>query len=242
MQEKVRQLDAQQTTSFDTEYIDKGMFEVLTKQLNMLYPTQQPFHLLDVGGGNGMYADKILNHYPNAQVTLIEPEASLIAKNRPNPNKHLVCHLFQDAALESSFDIIQFNWVLHHFVTDTYQSTKQVQQEALHCAYRHLTPGGLIVMFENFYEGLLVNNLPSSLIYRSTSSKLLAPLTQRLGANTAGVGVCFHSRTTWHDMIIEAGFKTVLHVPFYAFGNLSSLKTKTLHLRKQNVGLLIGKK
>lgn len=46
----------------------------------MLYPTQQPFHLLDVGGGNGMYADKILNHYPNAQVTLIEPEASLIAK------------------------------------------------------------------------------------------------------------------------------------------------------------------
>ncbi|WP_447469148.1 hypothetical protein [Vibrio harveyi] len=97
-------------------------------------------------------------------------------------------------------------------------------------------------MFENFYEGLLVNNLPSSLIYRSTSSKLLAPLTQRLGSSTAGVGVCFHSRTTWHDMIIEAGFKTVLHVPFYAFGNLSSLKTKALHLRKQNVGLLIGKK
>ncbi len=94
MQDKVRQLDAQQTTSFDTECIDKGMFEVLTKQLNMLYPTQQPFHLLDVGGGNGMYADKILNHYPNAQVTLIKPEASLIAKNRPNPNKHLVCHLF----------------------------------------------------------------------------------------------------------------------------------------------------
>lgn len=40
MQDKVRQLDAQQTTSFDTEYIDKDMFEVLTKQLNMLYPTQ----------------------------------------------------------------------------------------------------------------------------------------------------------------------------------------------------------
>lgn len=38
MQDKVRRLDAQQTTSFDREYIDKGMFEVLTKQTSGLPP------------------------------------------------------------------------------------------------------------------------------------------------------------------------------------------------------------
>ncbi|MFA0628459.1 hypothetical protein AB4589_11605 [Vibrio sp. 10N.222.49.A3] len=63
MENSVRKLHSEQTTSFDTEYIDQKMFEILVKQLDMLYPTRQSFHLLDIGGGNGVYADKILSHY-----------------------------------------------------------------------------------------------------------------------------------------------------------------------------------
>ncbi|MEF1230972.1 class I SAM-dependent methyltransferase, partial [Vibrio fortis] len=109
----VRKLTPEQTVSFDIEYIDDEMFAVLVKQINMLFPTHNPFHLLDVGGGNGMYADKILSHYPNCYVTLVEPEQSLIEKNHPHPRKQLVCSSFQDTIFAEKFDVIQFNWVLH---------------------------------------------------------------------------------------------------------------------------------
>lgn len=242
MDASVRKLNAAQTTSFDIEYIDQTMFDNLTKQIDMLFPTKHPFHLLDVGGGNGLYADKVLMRYPDANVTLIEPEHSLLIKNTAHPQKHLVEALFQETQFDIAFDIIQFNWVLHHFVSDTYSATKSLQLDALTRAFQLLNHGGLVVIFENFYEGMLVQNLPSSLIYQSTSSKLLAPITSRMGANTAGIGVCFNSRGVWHDMLLEAGFNTVLHVPFYAFGTLGVFKSRLLHLKQQNVGLLIGKK
>ena len=242
MENSVRKLHSEQTTSFDTEYIDQRMFEILIKQLDMLYPTRQPFHLLDIGGGNGVYADKVLSHYTNSRVTLVEPEETLLEKNRRHPNKELKCSLFQDLELVIPYDIIQFNWVLHHFISDSYEATKNIQQQALEKAFNHLSSDGLVVIFENFYEGSLVRDLPSKLIYQMTASKALAPITSKLGANTAGVGVCFNSRETWHDMLLEAGFKVIVHIPFYSFGNLSQVKTRLLHLKDQNVGLLIAKK
>jgi phospholipid N-methyltransferase len=242
MENSVRQLHTEQTKSFDTEYIDSQMFERLTEKLDLMYPTNQSFNLLDVGGGNGLYADKILSQYPDSRVTLIEPEQSLIEKNRPHYNKTLHCTLFQNQNLDTTFDIVQFNWVLHHFIGDTYSSSIALQKSALQTAYDNLSQHGIVVIFENFYEGSLVSNLPGALIYQLTSSKLLAPVTKKLGANTSGVGVCFNSRTKWHDMLLETGFKEIFHVPFYEFGNLGLLKTKLLHLKSQQVGLIIARK
>lgn len=242
MTEVIRKLAPEQTVSFDIEYVDDAMFASLVKQLNMLYPTHHPFHLLDIGGGNGMYADKILSHYPNASVTLVEPEQSLIEKNNPHPRKHLVCSTFQDTIFPDKFDVIQFNWVLHHFVSDSYEASITLQKKALEHSFKNLSENGIVVVFENFYEGQFVHNLPGALIYQSTASKSLAPITKKMGANTAGIGVCFNSRSRWHDMILDAGFVSVLHVPFYEFGNLSKLKKQLLHIKQQNVGLLIGKK
>lgn len=242
MENSVRQLHAEQTKSFDTEYIDTQMFERLTEQIESMYPTDQPFNMLDVGGGNGLYADKILSRYPDSRVTLIEPEQSLIEKNRPHYNKTLRCSLFQDLNFETTFDIVQFNWVLHHFIGDSYGRSHELQKSALQTAHDNLSQNGIVVIFENFYEGNLVSNLPGALIYQLTASKLLAPITKKLGANTSGVGVCFNSRTRWHDMLLETGFKEILHVPFYEFGNLGLVKTKLLHLKSQQVGLIIARK
>lgn len=242
MNTTVRRLGTEQTSTFDTEYVDQKMFNTLVKYIDMLYPTEQPFHMLDIGGGNGVYADKILSHYPNSHVTLVEPERSLIDRNTNHPRKSLLCTSFQNLQLEQEYDIIQFNWVLHHFVSDSYSASIELQKQALEKSFTHLKPKGIVVVFENFYEGVFIRNLPSSLIYQSTSSKVLAPLTSKLGANTAGVGVCFNSRSAWHDMLIAAGFSAVLHVPFYVFGNLGYLKSQLLHIKQQNVGLLIAKK
>ena len=240
MKADVRRLSTEQTEAFDVEYIDKALFLVLTTHIDKQFDTSQPFHLLDVGGGNGMYADKVLEHYPSADVTVVEPEQALLDKNRAHPNKHLQASTFQESSLQTRHDMIQFNWVLHHFVADSFSQTLNAQQNALDTAYQNLNPGGLLIVFENLYEGEWLHDLPGQLIYRCTASKLLTPLSRRMGANTAGVGVSFHSQTKWQQMIEKAGFRTTVYVPCYHFGNLGRLVKFGLHLKEQKVGMFIA--
>ncbi len=55
------------------------------------------------------------------------------------------------------------------------------------------------------YDGAVFDALPSHLIYELTASKALAGITWRMGANTAGVGVCFRSKRGWEKVIDQAG-------------------------------------
>ncbi len=242
MTDSVKLLSSQQTQAFDTEYVDDMMFELVKQALAKFQISQSPFRLLDVGGGNGKYADKLLYHYPNASAVVVEPEKTLAEKNLPNRRKQVIQSPFQNIALPSGLNAVQFNWVLHHFVTSGYRDTCALQQRALRDAYRSLAPGGIIMIFENFYEGALSEDLPSQLIFHLTSSQFLAPLTEKLGANTAGVGVCFHSARFWREQLAQAGFSQIEEHPCYDFGTLSSIKRVALTLRKQRVGLLVARK
>ncbi|KII76484.1 class I SAM-dependent methyltransferase [Vibrio renipiscarius] len=242
MNDTVKLLSTEQTQAFDTEYVDDEMFELVAKQLQHYHITQQDFQLMDVGGGNGKYVDRILSRFPQASVTLVEPEPSLVAKNTPNTRKHIIPSTFQNLDLPSQLQVVQFNWVLHHFVTDGYANTCQLQQKAIEEAYQILAPGGVILIYENFYEGAWLKSLPSWMIYQLTASQRFAPFAERLGANTAGVGVCFHSASYWQTLLQRAGFLTIQETHCYDFGTLSPLKKLGLMLKKQSVGLLIAQK
>ncbi|GAA5645110.1 class I SAM-dependent methyltransferase [Vibrio proteolyticus] len=238
----VRKLAASQTEAFDVEYISNEMFELVAKPIVERYSNDRPFNLLDVGGGNGIYADKVLEHFPAANVTVIEPEQTLLDKNRPHPRKSLLACTFQQASQQHQQDIIQFNWVLHHFVSNSYELTLQVQRAALTEAYQNLKPGGMVFIFENFYEGLWVSDMPGQVIYRLTASDSLKSVVARMGANTAGVGVCFHSESVWKSMLREAGFQEMYVTHCYEFGNLSPVKKACLGLKSQQVGFLVAVK
>ena len=60
MTDTVKRLSTEQTYAFDTEYVDENMFELVAEKLTQYQITQAPFHLMDVGGGNGKYVDRIL--------------------------------------------------------------------------------------------------------------------------------------------------------------------------------------
>ncbi|EGU31060.1 putative methyltransferase [Vibrio ichthyoenteri ATCC 700023] len=242
MADSVKLLSSEQTQAFDTEYVDDSMFDLVIEALDKYQISQAPFKLMDVGGGNGKYVDKVLNHFARASAILVEPEPSLAQKNRPDERKQVLQSTFQSLALPNRLQAVQFNWVLHHFVTEGYQNTCRVQQQALRDAYKVLAPGGIVLIFENFYEGALIEDLPSQLIYHLTSSKVLAPLTEKLGANTAGVGVCFHSARFWRQQLTQAGFANISEHHCYDFSALSRLKRIGLTLEKQRVGLLVAQK
>ena len=93
MADSVKLLSSEQTQAFDTEYVDDSMFDLVIEALDKYQISQAPFTLMDVGGGNGKYVDKVLNHFARASAILVEPEPSLAQKNRPDERKQVLLDL-----------------------------------------------------------------------------------------------------------------------------------------------------
>lgn len=193
----VRTLDNEQIQTFDAEYVDVDRWGAIKAQIDVDFPDGD-FTFLDIGGGNGSFTDRVLSVYPKARGTVLDNSELLLSKNRPNDRKSLLLKSAEDlASVEGSFDMISCNWVLHHLVDSSYEKSRQHQLGSLRQMKRLLTKRGRISIFENNYAGFIHPGLPGRIIYEVTSSKLLAPMSRRLGANTAGVGVCFLSKDQW---------------------------------------------
>jgi SAM-dependent methyltransferase len=170
--------------------------------------------LLDVGGGNGTFLDTMLQAIPDSTGTLVEMSHGMADKNAPSTRKTVVCANFLDwasaaAQIQQRFDVIFFNFVLHHFVGKRRAESNRLQIQALQAAKSVLAKDGLIVVYEIHYNGLLHDELPSTLIHTLSSSALLSPVVKRLGANTAGYGVCFHSENYWKKLFGGNGLSVV---------------------------------
>jgi hypothetical protein len=92
-------------------------------------------------------------------------------------------------------------------VGDTYRESRQHQLATLQALRALLTDGGRVSIYENNYLGWWFKDLPGRLIFELTSSRLLSSVIGKMGANTAGVGVCFLSQRQWFDTIDKAGYR-----------------------------------
>ncbi len=242
MNHDVRLLDTHQTYEFDTEYVNTSLFNLVDRYIHQQNFSNRNFDILDVGGGNGKYADRFIKSFPLSTCTVVEPEAYLVNKNLPNPRKVLINNTYQALPKESHYHAIQFNWVLHHFIGDSYNKSCLIQLDGIKEAFELLLPGGVILIFENFYESQAVLELSSWLIYQLTASSLIEKFTAHMGANTAGVGVCFHSEEYWKEQLSEVGFADIEAHHCYDFGNLSPLKKALLMIKHQRVGFIVARK
>ena len=238
-----RTLSAEQTETFNVEYVNDDLWVHMEPALARYL--SKPSNFLDVGGGNGMYVDRITEAFPQAVGTNVEPAANLVDSNRPHPRKRLINAPYQGIDFEAEagrYDVVCFNWVLHHFVSDSYAQTVACQTDALASAAKLLKPGGALLILENLYNGIQIDNLPSRLIYGLTASRALRAVTNQLGANTAGTGVCFHSGAAWERILGNAGFDRIERQTCYRYGELSPLKRAALHMRQSEVALIVAEK
>lgn len=209
-------LSDHQLEHFDQEYVDDVEWEILRPGLDEQFKGRGTFRFLDVGGGNGRFADRVLDAYPDAHCVVLDNADQLLSKNTPHPRKSLQLASAADLTRLLSgerFDLIFFNLVLHHMVTKQYSATRMLQARILGQGASLLAPGGVISITEDIYEGIASQALPGWLIYQLTSSRLLASLTARLGANTAGVGVCFLSPKQITSDAASAGLKLLRYRP-----------------------------
>ena len=205
----IKRLSDAQLAHFDTEYVTPLLWKILTRRIDAAYP-HGDIRFLDVGGGSGRFTDRLLAAYPKAHGTILDNSPLLLGKNTSHSRKHII----EDSAehmhrLDRRYDLVFFNWVLHHLVGDDYRQSLAHIEHALRAATGLLTPRGRISVFENVYDGLIVGNAPGRIIFGLTSAKAISPLIHRLGANTARVGVCFQSKAGWERILGNAGIDSL---------------------------------
>jgi ubiquinone/menaquinone biosynthesis C-methylase UbiE len=236
-------LSDQQIATYDTDYMHSGRWEIIEKHLNNTFG-QKPFRFLDIGGGNGKFADRVLGIFINSAGVVVDNAEPLIICNKQSDRKEVVlCDAEKVGSVfrEESFDIIFFNWVLHHLVERSYQATLCKIHDVLRAAKSLLLNDGLLSIYENCYESYSFQTLPSRLIFFFLSNKFLLPVTNKMGANTSGVGVCYLSKSIWEKVFHDIGFD-VLACSNAGEHNLGKIVKLVLTFRKLNYNHFLLKK
>ena len=225
MPDKLRKLRDEQVEAFDREYVDANRLARVCSRIDADFPDGS-FSFLDIGGGNGQFADQLLARYPRARGTVLDNSETLLARNKQDPRKSLLNGSAAELdSVNGKFDLLSMHWLLHHLVGDSYRETRTTQRHALCSLLRLLTARGRVSVFENDYVGWIPDPFPTYMIYFFTASRSFAPIARVLGANTAGVGVCFNSYDGWHRIMQDAGLRLVdrsepdtwqRRIPFYA--------------------------
>lgn len=207
----MKKLSDEQVEAFDREYVDEDRFRRICQTIDRDFPDGR-FSFLDVGGGNGHFCDQLLERYPDAQGTVLDNSELLLARNRPHPRKTVVYGSAMELdSVAGKYDVLALHWLLHHLVGNSYRESRANQLACLRAARSLLTARGRISVFENDYVGWLPDPLPTLAIYQATAFRLMAPVARALGANTAGVGVCFNSRKGWQSMLRDSGLSLIDH-------------------------------
>ncbi|HYN79031.1 MAG TPA: class I SAM-dependent methyltransferase, partial [Lamprocystis sp. (in: g-proteobacteria)] len=100
-----RLLADQQTEAFDVEYVIPQLWALIEPHLDRRL--SGPSRFLDIGGGNGVFTDRVLDAYPQASGVIVEPSQGLRERNLPRSSKTLVSGTFQGARFDPDqpFDV-----------------------------------------------------------------------------------------------------------------------------------------
>lgn len=198
----LRCLSDTQVKAFDSSEWEQKRFErwmkideirALLSPYVLAHPTAK---FLDLGGGTGRFADLLLAAYESSSAVVGDSSEVLLSRNQPHPRKtvlHVNASRLAAAFEPHSFDVIFVHRLLHHLVGDSYAETIRSIQEVLRQCAAILKPHGRLSVIENIWDGRFCDELAGRLLYYGTSSRLLAPVARRMGANTAGTGVCYLS-------------------------------------------------
>lgn len=161
---------------------------------------------LDVGGGIGRYAQLVCDQVPGCRMVVLDKSEladDAFVDDERLELKNADYFTFEPGRL---YDFLIFKTVLHHFISDNEADTADLQRRALRKAHKLLRPGGLLLIEENYYQGVLGDDLPGRLIFAVTRQRWIEDIVRKLGANTAGEGVRFRSFGSWQKMLEQEGF------------------------------------
>lgn len=227
----------EQVAAFDTEYVNDQSWRSFEAAVDVTFGNpSRKIRFLDVGGGAGHFAKRVLTAYPNWEVTVLDPAEPLLAEARKKGLKAIQGSVLDPVNPDfiGQFDIISLNWVLHHLVGASSKITDANVEKAMTNVRKMLSKNGMVSVYEHNISGFVVHDSPGRLIYGLTKSKLLAAVTSRLGANTAGVGVRFRSGRAWRNLFRNSGFR-VLQFRDHEDMTFTRFRRVVLNMRRANI-------
>lgn len=203
-----RILDTRQIEAFHHD-------EFVTSQakdfLDMVPPIFQDVeNIVDIGGGCGYFAEA-LQKSSDMKVRVVDLDPASVALCAQRGVQASVGDAISPDT-NGNEEVICFNLILHHLVSDSEKKTERLQSRALEY-WRNDTKAIFIneyIYYSYFY------NASGKIIYLITSSKslsfiagLIGKIIPSLRANTLGVGVRFRSHDEWLKMFDSLGFKII---------------------------------
>jgi tRNA (cmo5U34)-methyltransferase len=86
------------------------------------FDSSLPLRVIDLGCGTGTVAERVLDSFPNAQVTCLDLAENMIAMARAklghHPHVHYVVDNFNRFDFDRNFDVVVSSLALHHLVTN----------------------------------------------------------------------------------------------------------------------------
>jgi ubiquinone/menaquinone biosynthesis C-methylase UbiE len=167
---------------------------------------------LDIGGGGGYFALSLRRYFPNRDCEIFvvdttqyetwEKHAGQVTFVRDSAEN--LSELFT----KETFDLVFANRVFHHFVKGSWKKSFEGMADIMKQVSYVLKKDGLFCITDHFFTGRLHHTSTSKIIYTLTSITFapIATLFKKLGATTAGVGVCFLSKTMWFHLFSQADF------------------------------------
>jgi ubiquinone/menaquinone biosynthesis C-methylase UbiE len=176
------------------------------------FTARKHLKIMDLGGGTGWFAMALREYFAGIDCEIFVVDSSehstwtefgdkvkFIKSSAENLKQ-----LFES----NSFDLVFADRVFHHFVRDTYKKTRTGQLDIMRQIAYILKSDGNLCIDDMFTDGILWDSAASKLIYMLTSCTFspIVKFVKKMGAEAAGVGVCFLSKKMWLCMITQAGF------------------------------------
>ncbi len=196
-------------------------------------------NLLDIGGGNGNFSNLITENCPDINVTVLDPSKKLLSEIENPKITKIVGKLPDEIPLNSTFNYIHIKEVLHHITGKTVSESNMLLKESLMCVNDILNENGFLLIHEDFYEGYLIQKMPSYLIFYLLKIQNILKIELPLKEFIPGLTVYFYTRKELKKTLKECGFEIVdLKLDYWS----DITKKKLMLLNEWGRVLIIAKK
>jgi len=174
---------------------------------------RETIKILDIGGGSGYFSNLVHEYFSD-----INCEIYVIDTTRYDTWTELSDKItFIEGSAEDidklfeaeTFDIVFAKFVFHHFVKNTWTGSVKCMKSVMPQIKTVLKKDSYLCMVEELFDGFFGSTSASRMIYFFTTVKIpfLARFFKNMGAQSAGVGVCFLSKKMLYKLFKDSNLE-----------------------------------
>lgn len=163
--------------------------------------------LIDIGGGNGIFAKTVREECQITDVTVLDPSETMLEQIGDEKIKKVLGSLPYGLNVSETFDYAVVKEVLHHVVSPSADDSKRLAALSLDAMGGIIKEDGYLFIHELYYESYIVPSLTRSAIYYLCSIQNSLRFRLLPKEFLIGLKVHFYTRDELKQLILESGFE-----------------------------------